>query len=103
MNAAETRRIIAGFHLDLAPGWSLRADPLQWMICRERFRRGVITWQPVSFIASNKRMLASAIARAGLFNRPDLYPAVHAFLSASPHSFREWVQLSTKSDREGAQ
>ena len=102
MGAANTRRTVADFHLDLAPGWCLRADPLQWLLCLERHRGGIITWQPISFIASNKRMLACAMAREGLFNRPDLCAAVHAFLSTAPLSFRQWVRLAQHSQPAGA-
>ena len=79
------------FHLDLAPGWCLQADHLQWMLYRERRRRGQATWQPIAFVGSNKRMLARVMAREGLFNCHDLGPAVHTFLSASPQSFRKWA------------
>ena len=83
---------IEDFHLDLAPGWALLADQQQWLLCRERYRQGTALWHPVGFIGSNKRVLARVMAREGLFNRPDLDRAVHAFLSASPQSFREWAQ-----------
>ena len=29
------------FILDLAPGWSAHADPLQWLLCRKRHRLSI--------------------------------------------------------------
>ena len=81
------------FHLDLAPGWCLRADRLQWLLCRKRHRDDKTIWQPVGFIASDKRMLARILAKEGLFNSQELNPAVHAFLAAPPSHFREWRGL----------
>ena len=90
MEAAIRNSTHENFQLDLAPGWCLRADPLQWMLYRERSRRGQSTWQPIAFVGSNKRMLARVMAREGLFDHLDLQPAVHTFLSASPQSFKKW-------------
>lgn len=41
--------------LRLSETWAVRADDLQWMLCRRTKSNGV--WKPVSFVASTKAVL----------------------------------------------
>lgn len=78
--------------LDFGTGWALSADKNQWKLCRRRMRRGAVTWQPLAFVASDKRMLARVMTRKGVVVAPEAEAAVHAFFSTHPIRFKEWVE-----------
>ena len=88
--------VVCTFHLDLAPGWRLRADPRQWMICEARQHRGGTKWQPVIFIASNKAVLRQSIERLGIDTGASTNPALNGFLCAPPPSFGDWMRLQMR-------
>lgn len=78
--------------LALGDGWALAADSNQWTLCRRRLRQGVVTWQPVSFVGSSKRMLSVIMIRRGIKVDQPSNPSVHAFLAAPPVRFLEWAE-----------
>ena len=68
--------------LRLNDRWALAYDPRQWIV---QYRGGK-TWQSVSFIGSEKRVLVRALAEKGVTPTPDAQRA----LGHLPDSFREW-------------
>lgn len=76
--------------LQLAEDWALAADHNQWIICRARSRLGEVSWQPRSFIGSNKSVLSQVVRELGIEVRPEVNAAAHAFLSHPPHRFLDW-------------
>ena len=85
--------------LEFGAGWALAADKNQWILCRRRMRQGTATWQPVAYVASDKRMLMRVMLRKGMAPSPDAQAAVHAFFDSPPHTFREWVEAICKERR----
>ena len=79
---------------ELADGWALGFDTNQWIIMRARNRRGERDWQPVSFIASEKRILERCIRENGV--HPTL--VAQSKLDALPDQFRDWIALQDKQD-----
>ncbi|MDP6676838.1 MAG: hypothetical protein QGI29_04655, partial [Pirellulales bacterium] len=74
---------------ELADGWALGHDKRQWMIMRARNRRGERDWQPVSFIASEKRILERCIREKGI--QPT--SVARSKLNTLPNQFRDWIAL----------
>jgi len=79
--------------IELAPGWALSADDLQWILCKadkrgpqaeKRHRRA--PWRGVSFIASTKSILRRVLREKGVI--PTLEAA--RYLDAMPDTFQEW-------------
>ena len=70
--------------LCLSDGWAVRADELQWMLCRRRRNRG----DAISFVATTKAILLRCIREKGAVVDAE----GQAALDALPDSFREWKQ-----------
>ena len=70
------------FHL--CPGWALAADNQQWMVMRAKNRRGQREWQPVAFVATEKRILRRVLCEKGIKPTPE----GRAALDALPDSFK---------------
>ncbi len=68
--------------LDLAPGWRLTSDALQWVIQRKQGSK----WRPLHFVATKKAVLERIFREEGICLTPDARRAVDAL----PESFREW-------------
>ncbi len=75
------------FLFEIAPGWALGYDSLQWMLLRAKNRRGEREWQPVSFIASTKAVLLRSTAEKGCVPTPE----GQAKFDALPDTFKEWM------------
>ena len=73
---------------ELADGWALGHDKLQWMLMRARNRHAERVWQPVSFIGFGKRILERCIRENGV--HPTL--VAQSKLDALPDQFRDWVE-----------
>ena len=72
------------FHL--CDGWALVADNLQWMLMRARIRRGQREWQPVAFVATEKRILRRVLSENGVKPTPEAART----LDAMPDTFKAW-------------
>ena len=75
--------------LHLCDGWALGYDPLQWMLMRARKRQEHTYWQPVSYIASEKRILCRVLRETGVEPTPE----AAEYIGAMPDTFREWYAL----------
>ena len=73
--------------LRLSEGWALGFDKLQWMVMRRRKRREERYWQPVSFIASEKRILERVLREMGA----EVTPKGRAGIDSLRSTFREWL------------
>lgn len=81
------------FLIDLAPGWALGFEKLQWVLFRadkrplegEKSLPGV-RWRGVAFIATTKAVLRRCIHEYGI----ELTPEATAYLDGLPEKFREW-------------
>jgi hypothetical protein len=70
--------------------WALAADRLQWMVQRQYMSKGQVKWQPVSFVASTKDVLARCLREKGC------PPAdVERLLAGLPAAFEEWAKTRT--------
>jgi hypothetical protein len=67
--------------------WALAADKLQWMVMRRYTSGGQVKWQPVSFVASTKVILARCLREEGC-------PQADAerLLAGLPSIFEEWAK-----------
>jgi hypothetical protein len=74
------------FLFELEPGWALKADNNQWMVCRKQMRKGDITWQPKSYVGSTRAMLMRVIGQKGI----RLPPGACIALNALPEKFLDW-------------
>ena len=74
--------------IDLAPGWSLGFDNLQWIIYRVYFKRDTARLLPVSFIGSTKTVLRRVIQENGI----QLTPEAVEYIDAMPGTFRVWFR-----------
>ena len=74
--------------IELTPGWALGYDPLQWIVMRAKKRREESYWNPVAFIATEKRILLRVLCEKGI------QPIAEAsnYLDAMPDTFREWLR-----------
>lgn len=81
---------------DLAHGWALGADELQWIVLRRRNKRTQTGWKPVSFIASNKTTLRRVLREKGV----RLDAKAERQLDALDENFLEW-QRNAKAARTG--
>ena len=77
--------------LRLSDGWAVRADELQWMLCRQTSAKG--GWKPLSFVATTKAILLRCIREKGAVVDAE----GQAALDALPDSFREWKRQSAES------
>ena len=76
------------FLFELAEGWALRFDELQWMICRERKRHAQVVWHPVSFIGCTKAALLVCMRQRGIIRTPE----AQAKLDQMSERFQDWLQ-----------
>ena len=67
---------------DLAPGWRLAHDPLQWVLQRKHGSK----WRSLHFIATKKTVLERVLREEGVILTPDSRRAVDAL----PETFNEW-------------
>src|SRR5262249_46743684 len=67
--------------------WALAADRLQWMVQRQYISKGELKWQPVSFVASTKDILACCLREKGC-------PPADAerLLAGLPATFEQWTK-----------
>jgi hypothetical protein len=75
--------------------WALAADRLQWMVQRRYMSAGRAKWQPVSFVASTRDVLARCLREKGC-------PPADAerLLASLPSTFEEWATTRTASVAE---
>jgi|TARA_B100000315_G_scaffold249228_1_gene280126 hypothetical protein len=78
--------MIERFLFELAPGWALKADNQQWLICRRKMDKGTVKWRPVSFIGSTRAVLISVLGQKGIIPTPE----VRTLLTALPERFLDW-------------
>ena len=83
------------FLFQLAEGWALGADDLQWMLLRARKRHAETVWQPVVFIASTKSILRRCMAESGI----RITANVQALLDELPERFQEWREINIAEQR----
>ena len=67
---------------DLAPGWRLTSDALQWVIQRKHGSK----WRALHFVEGKKAVLERIFREEGISLTPEARRAVDAL----PESFREW-------------
>jgi len=60
--------------LDLAPGWRLTSDALQWVIQRKQGSK----WRPLHFVATKKAVLRRILREEGICLTPEARRAVDA-------------------------
>jgi hypothetical protein len=71
---------------DLAPGWALGADNVQWIIMRLENRQAGdrrSAWKPVSFISTTREVLERVICERGI----TVTPMARAKVAALPVAF----------------
>lgn len=73
--------------LRLSDHWRLAHDRHQWILQARRRNKGREKWQPVAFIASEKRVLTRVLREKGVELAPDVYCA----LERLPERFRDWI------------
>ena len=73
--------------LKLSDGWALGYDQRQWMVMRRYKRLEEWYWNPVAFIATDKRILRRVLREKGAVITPDAENA----LNHLPDTFREWL------------
>ena len=66
---------------DLAPGWRLTSDALQWVIQRKHGSK----WRPLHFVATKKAVLERILREEGVMLTPESRRAVDAL----PETFRQ--------------
>ena len=83
------------FLIDLAPGWALGFDNLQWVLGKvvKTPHKAVKTalgarLRPVAFIASTKAVLWRVINE----NEIELTPEAVEYIDAMPDTFRDWYR-----------
>ena len=66
--------------------WALAADSLQWMLQRQRMRKGQVDWHSLSFVSSTRDILARCMREKGC-------PPADAerLLAGLPTTFKEWA------------
>ena len=72
---------------ELSDSWALGFDPLQWILFTRRNKRTQRGWKPVSYIASQKRILERCLAENGVQPTPE----ARVKLDALPGTFKEWL------------
>ena len=82
--------------LRLNDGWALGYNPLQWMLMRARKRREQTYWQPVAFIATEKRILRRVLREKGVEPTPE----AAEYIDAMPDTFREWYAQRESADAQ---
>ena len=70
---------------EIAPGWGIGCDSLQWMLMRQRQGR-VRGWYPIAFVATERRILERVIGERAV----PVTPEGRARLHALPATFREF-------------
>lgn len=86
--ARNSERII--IILDESEKSALGTDDRQWIVFRRRKRRDHEYWNPISFIASRKAILARVLREKGI----QLTSGAQDFLASMPSTFREWQNTS---------
>jgi len=69
--------------IDLAPGWRLGADPLQWIVLKWR----PPAWRAIAFVASNKQVLNRVLTEYGI----QLSSEARTYIDHLPERFRVWA------------
>ncbi len=77
---------------DLADGWAVGSDDLQWIVLRRRNMRTQSGWKPVAFVATKKSVLLRVLLELGISPTP----AAQAKLEAMPEGFQEWINADTE-------
>ena len=74
--------------LRLSERWALGHDPLQWILMTAKLRRGQCEWQPVAFVATEKRILRRVMHENGV------QPSSEGleYIDAMHDTFRAWCQ-----------
>ena len=68
-----------------AEDWALASDGVQWMLMRRHLRKSGDTWDPVSFVRSERNILARCMREKGV------QPGTAAqLLEGLPDTFDEW-------------
>lgn len=83
-------RLGDGFLFDLAPGWAVGFDDLQWMLMRVVKRKPSdrrSPWVPVAFVATERRILDRVIRDRGITVTAD----GRAHLDALPDHFKTFI------------
>jgi hypothetical protein len=78
MNMADRVFAIAG-------DWALASDGIQWMLMRYKTRKSGPYWQPVSFVRSEREILARCMREKGVGAE-----MARLLLSGLPETFDEW-------------
>ena len=69
-------------------GWAVGADEVQWILYRRRNTKLNIGWVPLSFVSSDRDILARCMRDKGV----EADTAVQ-LLEGLPDTFREWKTL----------
>ena len=75
--------------LRLNGDWALAYDRLQWIVQRRRGKPGRAQWRPVSFVATNRRVLLRILRENGVEPTPE----AQAALETLPETFRGFLTL----------
>jgi hypothetical protein len=75
---------------DLASGWALGYDQRQWIVMRAKMRGEESYWNPIAFIASEKRILLRVLLEKDVQPTPE----AQKNLDALPERFRDWQAIS---------
>ncbi len=78
------------FLFDLAPGWALGADDLQWIVLRRRNFRTQRGWKPVAYVATKKSYLLRVLADRDI----EVNAFSQANLDCLPDTFLKWRSLN---------
>lgn len=81
-----TSHVRAEFPVQIADGWAIGWDNLQWMLLRRRKRHAQTLWHPHSYIASEKRILRRCMRENGV----PVTAAGEAFIDGLPDHFRDF-------------
>jgi hypothetical protein len=82
----------------VAGDWALASDGVQWMLMRRTTekRPNREPWQAVSFVRSEREILARGMREKGVGG-----DAMRSLLSGLPDTFDEWMALSRGLDAVG--
>jgi len=73
--------------LHLSDGWALGHGQRQWVLMRAKKRREGRYWNPVAFIATEKRILRRVLAEKGAV----ISSGAERVIDALPDTFKEWL------------
>ena len=69
--------------------WALAFDRLQWIVQHRRGKPGREQWRPVSFVATDRRVLQRVLCENGV----ELTPETQAALESLPGTFRGFLTV----------